>query len=168
MKNRRAFRERLEATLLKTKEEENEVFLGLMGLDGLKKVNDVYGHREGDRYISTFSSLLRRVLRPTEIAERIGGDEFAVIFTQCSRQYAQQTIRQLQQQLKEASLSLNFIMRVSAGLIAIESWIETDIDTLLSIADEAMYKQEYRHYRQVRAVIRERDYKGFCGKMAHF
>ncbi|MDF2502258.1 MAG: yeaP [Anaerosporomusa subterranea] len=153
--NRRAFRESLESTLLKSKEEESEFFLAFMDLDDLKKVNDTYGHREGDWYIKTFTSLLRKALRKTDIAGRVGGDEFAVIFAQCSRHYAEQTIWRLQQQVETIASSLDkpFIMGVSIGLIAIESWMETDADSLLSIADDAMYKQKSRHCRQkVRSI----------------
>jgi diguanylate cyclase (GGDEF)-like protein len=148
--NRRAFRESLESVLLKSRQEEREFCLAFMDLDDLKKVNDSYGHREGDWYIKTFTSLLRKTLRKTDIAGRVGGDEFAVIFTQCSRNDAEQTIRQLQQQVAAIALSLDkpFTMGVSIGLISIDSWLETDADSLLSIADDAMYKQKSRHCRQ--------------------
>lgn len=147
--NRRAFRERLESTLLNLREEKSDFFLAFMDLDELKKVNDSYGHREGDCYINMFTALLRRALRKTDIAGRIGGDEFAVIFTQCSRHYAEQAIWCLQQQLKTVSSSLKkkYTMSVSSGLIVIKSCLETDVDTLLNIADEALYSQKYRHCR---------------------
>lgn len=152
--NRRAFRENLESTLLKAREEESKFFLAFMDLDDLKKVNDTYGHREGDWYINTFTALLRKALRKTDIAGRVGGDEFAVIFTQCSRHCAEQTIWRLQQQVETIATSLKkpFNMGVSIGLIEIESWMETDADSLLSIADDAMYKQKYRHCQKLRSI----------------
>lgn len=148
--NRRAFRESLASALIKLREDQNEFFLAFMDLDGLKKVNDIYGHREGDWYINTFAALVGKSLRETDIAGRVGGDEFAVIYTQCQRRYAEQAIRNLQQQLQITAKSLEkpYAMGASIGLIAVQSWLEIDADSLLAIADDAMYKQKYRLGRQ--------------------
>ncbi len=143
--NRRSFRKRLKAVLQSSRETKSTFFLAFMDLDDLKQVNDMYGHREGDWYITTFASLLRNSMRKADIAGRVGGDEFAAIFTQCSRSYAEQTVNRIQQQISSLADSLNkpYCMGVSIGLIVIDSWLETDADTLLSIADAAMYKQKY-------------------------
>lgn len=148
--NRRAFRESLASALIKLREDQSEFFLAFMDLDGLKKVNDIYGHREGDWYINTFAALVGKSLRETDIAGRVGGDEFAVIYTQCQRRYAEQAIRNLQQQLQITAKSLEkpYSMGASIGLIAVQSWLEIDADSLLAIADDAMYKQKYRLGRQ--------------------
>ncbi len=143
--NRRTFRVNLEMALQKLRAEDGIFFLAFMDLDDLKKVNDTYGHLEGDWYINTFTSLLLKTLRRTDIAGRIGGDEFAVIFSQCSVSYAEQSINRLQQQLKTISASVNkpFSMGVSTGLIMVDSRMEVGVDALLHIADEAMYNKKY-------------------------
>lgn len=153
--NRRTFRVNLEAALQKLQEEDGIFFLAFMDLDELKKVNDTFGHQEGDWYISMFTSLLLGALRKTDVAGRIGGDEFAVIFSQCSQSYAEQSINRLQQQLKviAASLKKPFSMGVSTGLVMVESQMEMDVDALLHIADEAMYNKKYCHTMKKNALL---------------
>jgi diguanylate cyclase (GGDEF)-like protein len=53
----------------------------LMDMDGLKFINDTYGHKEGDIAISQLSDILRKTLRETDIIGRIGGDEFVIFST---------------------------------------------------------------------------------------
>lgn len=153
--NRRTFRINLESALQKLQEEEGIFFLAFMDLDELKKVNDTYGHQEGDWYISMFTSLLLGALRKTDVAGRIGGDEFAVIFSQCSQSYAEQSISRLQQQLKviAASLKKPFSMGVSTGLVMVESRMDISVDALLHIADEAMYNKKYCHTMKKNALL---------------
>lgn len=154
--NRRAFREKLEETLQQVKQDASAFYLAFMDLDDLKKVNDTYGHSEGDWYIHTVTSLLKKALRQTDNAGRIGGDEFAVIFTHCSRHYAEQTIRRFQQRVAAIAPALDkpFATGVSIGLIAIEGWMETDSASLLGIADNAMYQQKARHCQTNAALKR--------------
>lgn len=59
--------------------EKNDITLCYMDMDGLKYVNDRYGHNEGDSYINAFVSLIQESFRGTDIFARIGGDEFCVV-----------------------------------------------------------------------------------------
>ena len=52
-------------------------------LDGLKSVNDRFGHNEGDRYIRAFVSLVGSSFRNTDVFARVGGDEFAIVVSNC-------------------------------------------------------------------------------------
>ena len=87
--NRRFFREQLAAALPQAKADGQACYLAYMDLDA-------FGHSEGDWYITTVTSLLRKLLRPVDIAGRVGGDEFAVLFRRCPRIHAEQTIWKLQ------------------------------------------------------------------------
>jgi len=153
--NRRTFRASLEMALQNLQQEKSVFFLAFMDLNELKKVNDTYGHREGDWYISMFTSLLLGTLRTTDIAGRIGGDEFAVIFSQCSQPYAEQVIYRLQQQLNALSASVKkpYSMGVSTGLVMVESGMEIGVDALLNIADKAMYHKKYYQNTQKNALL---------------
>lgn len=155
--NRRTFRASLETALQNLQQEKNIFFLAFMDLNDLKKVNDTYGHREGDWYINMFTSLLLGFLRATDVAGRIGGDEFAVIFSQCSQPYAEKVIYRLQQQLNALSASVKkpFSMGVSTGLVMVESGMEIGVDALLNIADKAMYHKKYDQNAQ-RSVLLEK------------
>jgi diguanylate cyclase (GGDEF)-like protein len=48
-------------------------------MDNLKRINDYYGHREGDRALKDLASILKKTFRKSDIIARIGGDEFAVL-----------------------------------------------------------------------------------------
>ena len=65
------------------------VFL-MMDLDNFKRVNDHYGHDEGDRMLRYVGTLLKETFRQTDIVMRLGGDEFAVLACPCSDRKALQ------------------------------------------------------------------------------
>jgi diguanylate cyclase (GGDEF)-like protein len=58
---------------------ERSLVLLLLDADGLKAVNDRFGHQEGDRLLQHVALLLRREARTSDVIARVGGDEFAVI-----------------------------------------------------------------------------------------
>ena len=74
--NRNFFEEEMR---LLSNEREMKVGLLLLDIDGLKFVNDTFGHPEGDRLLKEVADLLKKNFRPSEVIARIGGDEFAVI-----------------------------------------------------------------------------------------
>lgn len=78
--NRRFFFQRLEEEYARTLRYGNSFCLILFDLDNLKKINDTFGHPEGDRLIKLFAKILKTNKRKEDIAARIGGDEFGCIF----------------------------------------------------------------------------------------
>lgn len=83
--NRAYFDETLES-LDKAKEFPYSLIIG--DINGLKKTNDLYGHKTGDKLIQTIAEILRKSCRKSDIIARIGGDEFAVILPKCSSKEA--------------------------------------------------------------------------------
>jgi len=77
--NRRFFFQRFEEEFSKALRYGNTFCLILFDLDNLKKINDTYGHLEGDRIIKLFAKILKSNKRKEDIISRIGGDEFACI-----------------------------------------------------------------------------------------
>ena len=69
----------LQAAMDSLRKEDLPVAVCLFDLDDLKKVNDTFGHEEGDRLIQSFADLLRRKTRAKDILCRYGGDEFLVV-----------------------------------------------------------------------------------------
>ena len=69
----------LEKELLKLQNADDTLDVGVMmfDLNNLKKINDTYGHEEGDLFIQTFASYLTRILTENSFLARFGGDEFA-------------------------------------------------------------------------------------------
>jgi len=74
-------------------------FLMFMDMDGLKFINDTYGHNEGDKAISAFSEILKETLREEDIIGRIGGDEFVVLSSVKSDKDGKQLVQRVRDRL---------------------------------------------------------------------
>ena len=78
--NRRYFTSRLEEEVFRVKRnKEAETSLIMFDLDKFKLINDTYGHLNGDIILKNFTNILKKHLRKTDIAGRLGGEEFAMI-----------------------------------------------------------------------------------------
>jgi diguanylate cyclase (GGDEF)-like protein len=75
------FLDHLEHALSRLHREETSVTVLFIDLDGLKYINDTYGHAAGDRLIATSAERIRSALRPHDLLARIGGDEFIALIT---------------------------------------------------------------------------------------
>jgi diguanylate cyclase (GGDEF)-like protein len=113
----------------------------MMDLDGFKSVNDIYGHAVGDEVLRRLSGRLRRGLRATDTAARIGGDEFAWILPRVSGRPAVQRMVRNRLAAVQGRLAIDkqqIEIGISAG-IAIYPDDGRDGDTLTRHADSAMY-----------------------------
>jgi diguanylate cyclase (GGDEF)-like protein len=79
LRNHRAFQEDLARELQRVSRSDEPLSLVLLDLDGLKAVNDRYGHQAGDERLQAVARAIRESQRAGDIAYRVGGDEFAVI-----------------------------------------------------------------------------------------
>lgn len=113
----------------------------LLDLDGLKKINDQYGHLVGSLAICRVAEVLHLSCRETDTAARYGGDEFALVLTESSgasaKFVAQRILQRLTQDAEEPRLS------VSIG-VAEYPRDGTTIEHLLSAADQALYSDKRR------------------------
>ena len=122
-------------------------------LDGLKKVNDVFGHRAGDTMIKNAANLLRITFRDTDIIGRLGGDEF-VIFLPNYTGGVYSVNKRLQDNLKEFNHSQReYKLSFSLGIVDINDYPYASIDALIMQADELMYA-----HKQSKKVARTASY----------
>ncbi|MCH5142381.1 MAG: diguanylate cyclase [Clostridiales bacterium] len=108
--------------------------LAMFDLDNFKQANDVYGHLFGDEILMAIADRLRKNMRSTDIASRMGGDEF-IFFMEYSGNYEPQIKRifkNLTQPYKE------FNVGVSMGIVTSDRY-NGNYDDLFAMADEAMY-----------------------------
>ena len=81
--NRRSGEQRLEQEISRAQRHGRPLTVLLMDLDGLKQVNDKYGHAAGDLVIKGFAERLQRAIRGSDLAVRLGGDEFMALLPEC-------------------------------------------------------------------------------------
>ena len=113
-------------------------------LDGFKAVNDTYGHDVGDRLLQTISSVIKRVVRNTDITGRLGGDEFGVVLTRVNTpeealSVARRIIDGITGNAAVAGLKLD--VGCSIG-VALADPAHSDARTVLRHADAAMYRSK--------------------------
>ena len=81
--NRRSGEQRLSEEISRSLRHGRPLTLLMMDLDGLKQVNDQLGHAGGDLFIKSFADRLQRAIRGSDLAVRLGGDEFMVVLPEC-------------------------------------------------------------------------------------
>jgi diguanylate cyclase (GGDEF)-like protein len=109
-------------------------------LDGLKAVNDSAGHEAGDQLISSAAEILRESFRGDDVVARIGGDEFAVIMTNCSAEAAGEALKRIRGSQGKHNSMQNTAVSISLGAGTVECG-EKLLDAL-KMADEQMYRDK--------------------------
>lgn len=124
-------------------------------LDGLKIINDSFGHAAGDELIKSAASLLSHVLRGDDLIARLGGDEFVVLLPGTD----EQTVRMLLERIRRAEGSMQIKdsserVRFSLGSATAEN--QEEIAGLFNRADARMYEEKADHKKNMIAEKRER------------
>jgi diguanylate cyclase (GGDEF)-like protein/PAS domain S-box-containing protein len=109
-----------------------------MDLDGLKSINDGFGHAAGDAALITAATILRDTVRQTDIVGRIGGDEFAAVLVGVSALEAEELCERVRQ-AAHANAPGEYPLTVSIGVAALEQGELDTLDDLIAGADRAMY-----------------------------
>lgn len=122
-------------------------------LDGLKLVNDIFGHKEGDQYLKSCAALLQNILRDSDILARVGGDEFALILPRTNQNAAKKLItriRNLFDQYNEEHTKLP--LSISLGM-AVSNNSKNFLEDIYTEADRAMYKDKLQRSNESRSKI---------------
>jgi diguanylate cyclase (GGDEF)-like protein/PAS domain S-box-containing protein len=119
------------------------LLLLFIDLDGMKKINDEFGHNEGDNALINTAAILNRSFRSTDIIARLGGDEFTVLVTDLNAD-KEEAITRLNENLKayNATESRGHKLAFSIGVATLEPERMTCFEELLEQADQAMYEQK--------------------------
>jgi len=131
--NRRRFRTELERELAAASREGRPLALLLLDLDGFKAVNDSYGHDLGDEALRTIGAIIKGRLRRSDLAARIGGDEFAILLPNTSRNDADHVARDLRDTI--ANNTADLALTASIGIATTEE----AAGQLLTTADRMLY-----------------------------
>ncbi len=123
---------------------DNDVLLVYMDLDGLKHINDNFGHAFGDIAIQAFAGILSSVFRNTDIIGRLGGDEFTVLAIDCSMKEYEKIITRLEKQIIHYNQTSNqeFILAASHGAAPRKPGSQCTLEDLIEEADAELYKMK--------------------------
>jgi diguanylate cyclase (GGDEF)-like protein len=131
----------LELELERARRYSHALELVFVDLDRFKEVNDTLGHLEGDRVLARIAGMLQSLGRTTDVAGRMGGDEFAVLLIEAEAEAAGQYLARLQDGLDELVQAGELPAGVgfSAG-VAHYPADGSSAETLFRVADERLYK----------------------------
>ncbi|GEA87167.1 putative bifunctional diguanylate cyclase/phosphodiesterase [Cellulomonas cellasea] len=143
---RRVFFEQLDEALTLVRRDLSTVGVLFIDVDGLKRVNDTYGHALGDQLLLTCAERIRAALRPDDLLARLAGDEFVVVLEHlASADVACAVAQRICDSLALPMLTEGHVLQPSASIgIAVSDEPGVTSDLLVSQADAAMYRAKRR------------------------
>jgi len=142
--NRRGFIDKSTLMLDQSKELKQDCKLMFLDLDGLKIINDTYGHQHGDEAIIGFANILSHVFRQNDAISRFGGDEFVILATNISDELMKKKIKMIQYQINLFNKEniYEWLLSASMGFVSMDHNKDQSLSTLLSQADQILYEQK--------------------------
>ncbi|NLZ39615.1 MAG: diguanylate cyclase [Firmicutes bacterium] len=143
--NRAEFMNLAQREFSRAKRNNEELSLLIMDLDNFKTINDTFGHAAGDEVIREMGSMIKSSFRRTDIAGRIGGEEFAVVLKNASLADAKRLAEQFRENIARRKVIFGkqeIGVTVSIGVASIRNNNDAsnNITDILKIADDALYK----------------------------
>lgn len=141
--NRKAGRERLN-DLLKELKEQEQIVIALYDINGLKWVNDTYGHYEGDRLLHYVATNLKEELEEPDFMFRLSGDEFIMVFVDKEVFQVDNWMRRMLEMLKKGrdQAGISYDVSFSYGLVKVRGKEHLTVSDALALADTQMYIQK--------------------------
>ncbi|MEO5923938.1 MAG: HD domain-containing phosphohydrolase [Bryobacteraceae bacterium] len=151
--NARSLFLQLDSELARSKRADSPLTVLVLDMDGLKSINDQFGHLEGNRVLSQVATGLKSACREYDYVARMGGDEFVVLLPGLRAEDAQPRIDHLRHVISSVGMGL-FPDRTLSASIGVSAFPKdgTDAEQLLSEADRRMYheKQDRKEAKQLK------------------
>jgi diguanylate cyclase (GGDEF)-like protein len=135
--NHQAFTEELEAELDRARRYQHGLTLVFFDIDRFKSINDTHGHPEGDRVLRELARLLNEGRRGSDLAGRMGGDEFAVALIESEAGAGDRFVERLRERIDAGRFPADFA--VSAGRAHFPSEADSSVE-LFRVADRRLYE----------------------------
>ncbi len=117
----------------------------IMDVDYFKRINDEYGHQEGDEVLKQVARILERTVRASDCCARLGGDEFGFVFGNTGREDAERILERIRQRVAEADIRTrdghSLQVTLSIGMVTWRPGL--DVETMQNQADKAMYASKH-------------------------
>jgi len=148
LRNRRGFMTLADQQIKVATRTNKKMSLLFIDIDGLKRINDTWGHEEGDRVLVSATTILKQTFRESDILARIGGDEFAVLAVDAA-ETPEIVVKRLTGQiaLHNAAPDRRYEISMSIGTAVYDPQRPCSLDELISRADTLMYEQKKNEIR---------------------
>jgi diguanylate cyclase (GGDEF)-like protein/PAS domain S-box-containing protein len=142
--NRRGFLNLAEQQLKIADRMKQELLLIFFDLDGMKRINDTYGHQEGDQALTQAAQILKETFRESDIVGRYGGDEFAVLVLESDESKGALITKRLREITSRHNLQANrlYALGLSFGMARFDPYKPSTLDELIRQADQEMYRNK--------------------------
>ena len=141
--NRRGFMRELERLIDRARRYKEQGAMLFVDLDGLKMINDTFGHKAGDEALIQVAQLLVGGLRRSDVVARIGGDEFAILLSHTDEVSAHETAGRLVDKIADCDFMHEgdaLPLSVAIGVAAISG--NEEAQAIMARADEEMYRRK--------------------------
>jgi len=141
--NRRGFMRELERLVDRASRYDHRAAMLFVDLDGLKMINDTFGHRAGDEALKQVAELLSRGVRRSDVVARIGGDEFAILLENSDEDSAHETASRLVDLVCGCEFTQDgddLPLSVAIGVAMIDG--NDKPEDVMARADEEMYRRK--------------------------
>lgn len=141
--NRRGFMRELEAAIARCSRYGESAAMLFVDIDGLKGINDSFGHQAGDAALIQVATALTGGLRKSDCVARLGGDEFGVLLVHASESSARETAQRLTAVIEQSETTFDgneLPLSVAVGVAVITN--ADSADAVIARADQAMYAQK--------------------------
>jgi diguanylate cyclase (GGDEF)-like protein len=141
--NRRGFMRALERMIDRVRRYDEQAAMLFVDLDGLKMINDSFGHKAGDEALIQVAGMLVGGVRRSDVVARIGGDEFGILLGHASEPSAHETATRLIDMIAGCDFThdgdvLPLSVAIGVGMIGPED----EPETIMARADEEMYRRK--------------------------
>jgi len=150
LRNRRSFEEKIERTIKNSESSGSAFCFLLIDIDDFKKVNDTYGHDNGDIVLKDIASILKKMTRPNDSLYRWGGEEFVIILSNIDKKNAANVSERIRAKIEKyefklSETTINCTVTIGAAMYKPgESY-----DELFKTADTKMYEGKQNGKNQV-------------------
>jgi len=140
--NRRAGLEILEELYNRNRQAGRPLTVGFADIDGLKQINDTYGHGAGDAMIRSAAEILKKYVGQKGTVCRLGGDEFLLVLPDMNHVQATRTGEQIKNAIKRCCVGSRRGISISFGFRQAEYTPEETVASLVNVADMDMYRDK--------------------------
>ena len=141
--NRRGFMRQLEGAIDRVSRYDDTAAMLFVDIDGLKMINDTFGHQAGDRALIQVAEMLSQGVRKSDCVARLGGDEFGILLERATCDSAQETADRLVAMIASCEFCFQgtcLPLSVAIGIAVIEPHDQPE--AVMARADMAMYREK--------------------------